>query len=285
MRRPAPQKPRLLGHLFPLAAPPPPADLAPPPRLPPARPAPHPQGTPCRRAPTAWTSRPTNSPRTTPHQTTACTTASTCLVGQRGARGEGCNVGAERSAGLRGASARGALTGARLRPSSRPQPRKASPTSPPSRRTSPTTPLAPTLHSTSEPRRGIARGPSALSALRAAACRRRRAAPAPPACLTRVNAAFDRAQRGRCLSRRGPPRRGWGWVCVVRAHAARPPPARIPKLMHPSLPSPPPNRWFEADLKKVDRSKTPWLIIFMHAPIVRWAGGGSGGGGAGVGLG
>lgn len=25
-------------------------------------------------------------------------------------------------------------------------------------------------------------------------------------------------------------------------------------------------RWLESDLKKVDRSKTPWLIVIIHAP-------------------
>jgi len=27
-------------------------------------------------------------------------------------------------------------------------------------------------------------------------------------------------------------------------------------------------KWFKADLKKVDRKKTPWLIVYFHAPIV-----------------
>lgn len=31
-------------------------------------------------------------------------------------------------------------------------------------------------------------------------------------------------------------------------------------------------KWFENDLKKVDRKKTPWLIVYFHAPFVRWGG-------------
>jgi hypothetical protein len=32
-------------------------------------------------------------------------------------------------------------------------------------------------------------------------------------------------------------------------------------------------KWLAADLAKVDRKKTPWLIVHMHAPMVSsWAG-------------
>jgi transglutaminase-like putative cysteine protease len=30
-------------------------------------------------------------------------------------------------------------------------------------------------------------------------------------------------------------------------------------------------KWLEADLKKFDRKATPWLIVYFHAPFVRWA--------------
>jgi hypothetical protein len=107
--------------------------------------------------------------------------------------------------------------------------------------------------------------------------RSRRTSPTTPSLLTRRSTSEPPAQR----SARGSPRLAARRLTLGRGSSLshpRPRSSARTNRHRRGPPSPPKTskRWFEADLKKVDRSKTPWLIIYFHAPIVRWAAPGAG---------